>query len=266
VSTRKTSRRRATTLVEFMVGIVILATLIGVIFSLSNMMSRQSRYTYGNLSQTQDAFFLLENMRLELQSMVMNPFEDARDHEGNSFVISEPTGSSIQFVTEKREGNERKRFLVYYEAKRRSSSAREEGLSFRKIVWRWKQESPWYTKVSFPSNPWPAEWVGPIVETDEGRFRGLRLQEIRWRFVAPLENEGRVFFRVKMVLKAIEGNRFLPFSTLVGVATPDLPTRIAACPCLFSSCFTFERPSCSCCLTGGGAGGGTGSGAGGGGN
>ena len=59
---------------------------------------------------------------------------DPKDHEGNSFIISKPNGTSIQFVTERREAGARKRFLVYYEAKNFGGAKPKEGLSLRKTV------------------------------------------------------------------------------------------------------------------------------------
>ena len=138
-----------------------------------------------------------------------------------------------------------------YEARQVTSSAGTKNLVLRRIVWNFNQQSPWYARAEYPSNPWLSDWIGSVVETEEAKFRGLHIQDLRWRYVAPLENEGRVFFRVKMVLKSVDGGRFLPFTTLVGVTTPDLPTRIASCPCLFASCFKPAAPACGCCLNGG---------------
>jgi hypothetical protein len=68
--------------------------------------------------------------------------------------------------------------------------------------------------------------------------------------LAPVENEGRVFLRVKLVLRAAEGARLLPFTTMVGVQTPDLPTRISTCPSLFAPCFDAAAPNCWCAAKG----------------
>jgi hypothetical protein len=219
------------------------------ILSMVSSMTRQSTRAFYTLSQTQDALLLIETIRLELASLVLNPFSDANDHEGNSFLISKPNGTSIQFVMEKVEKGKRNRYLVYYEAKNQTGPDATRDLSLRKIVWKFTQDSVWYDKIAFPPG-WPSGWIGPVVEVQDGKYKSLSIQDMRWQYLVPAENEGRVFFRLKLVLRAAEGVRLLPFTTLVGVQTPDLPTMVSNCPCLFAPCFNVT-PTCDCCSGGG---------------
>ena len=241
------SSRRAFTMVEVLIGSLILLLLMGISIAGFNMLGKQSKHAFESLSQSQEAQLLLENVRLELTSMVMNPFADPKDHEGNSFVISKPNGTSIQFVTEKREGDLRKRYLVYYEAKNGGPKA-PPGLSLSKTVWEFKHEGTWGNPIQFPPG-WPADWIGKQVEHHEDKWKGLNIQDMRWQYLVPDENEGRVFFRMKLVLKAREGARLMPITTLVAVSTPDLPASISDCPCLFHPRFDPATRDCHVCIT-----------------
>jgi len=238
------------TVVEILIGLVILVLVISMIVSMVSTMTRQSTRAFHTLSQTQDALMLIETIRLELGSLVLNPFADARDHDGNAFLLSKPNGTSIQFVMERLEKTKRNRYLVYYEAKNRTGPDAGQGLSLRKIVWKFNQDSVWYDKIAYPPG-WPSGWIGPVVETQEGKYKSLSIQDMRWQYLTPEENEGRVFFRLKLVLKAAEGMRLLPFTTLIGVQTPDLPTTVSNCPCLFDPCFSKMPRNCACCSGGG---------------
>ncbi|MBI4859735.1 MAG: hypothetical protein HY815_05665 [Candidatus Riflebacteria bacterium] len=242
--------RPGLTVVEILVGTAILCALVGAILGVTRGMHHQSIRTVGRLSQMQDALLLLETIRLELASLVLNPFEDARDHENNSFVISRPHGRSIQFVTERRQGAGRQRYLVWYDASRPSSVPG--CTTLRKVVYRFDQAGAWASRLDRSDRPWPAEWLGPVQETREAGYRSLLLRDMRWEYLVPFENEGRVFFRVKLVLQAAEGGRLLPLTTLVGIQTPDLSTRVSGCPCLFADCYgAGPVPDCHCCSGGG---------------
>lgn len=237
--------RRALSVVEVLIGSVILALLVGMSMAGFNMLGKQSNHAFETLSQTQDALILFESIRLELASLVMNPFGEPKDHEGNSFLISRPNGTSIQFVTEKREGGVRKRYLVYYEARNDTGPKARAGLTLRKKVWEFKKEGTWTGSVA---TGWPADWVGAEVESQEARWRKLNIMDMRWQYLVPDENEGKVFFRVKLTLQAREGSRLLPLTTLVGVATPDLPAGISDCPCLFDLAFDPAKRDCTFCV------------------
>jgi hypothetical protein len=243
-------KRAGFTLAECSISTSILAIVIVSILGVVRLLDRQSRSAFESLGQTQDALLLLESIRLELGSLVMNPTGDAQKHRGNSFVISTPHQSSIQLVTERRTGSERKRFLVYYEATRvAGGSSASPAFGLRRTVWAFNNLGAWNEQITFPPG-WPASWIGPKVEQDDRRWRGLGIQEIRWDYLVPAENEGKVFFRVKLVLKSASSGRLMPFTTLVAVRTPDLPAAVSDCPCLFASCFDPNKPDCGCCIGG----------------
>ena len=236
--------RRGLSILEVLIASVILSVLITMATVGFNMLGKQSSHAFESLSQTQDALLLLETIRLELASLVMNPFAEPKDHEGNSFLISQPYGTSIQFVTERREGGARKRFLVYYEAKNFDGAKPKEGLRLRKTVWEFKKDGSWSESVK---TGWPAEWVGKKVEEQEARYKDLNVMDLRWIYLVPDENEGRVFFRVKLTMKG-QGNRMIPLTTLVGAHTPDLPATISDCPCLFAPGFDPVKRDCTFCV------------------
>jgi len=235
---------RGISVLELLIAAAILSLVIGVVINVVHTMTRQSSYAFNALSQIQDAMLLLETVRLELSSMVLNPFNDGSLHEGNSFLISKPLGNSIQFVTERREGAERQRYLVWYDASKSSTTPGCKLL--RKVVYRFNLKGSWETRLSSTGPPWPEGSVGTVVETQE--FASLPVNWIRWQYLVPEESEGKVFFRLKFILQAIEGKRLAPFTTLVGVHTPDIPTTISGCPCMFRSCFT--EKGCYCCSEG----------------
>lgn len=239
--------KRGISVVEVMIGTVILALLVGMSMAGFNMLGKQSSHAFESLTQTQDALLLLETIRLELGSLVMNPFNEAKDHEGNSFLISKPYGTSIQFVTERREAGQRKRYLVYYEAKNDQdpkSDKPREGLTLRKKVWEFKKDGQWNESVA---TGWPQDWVGKQVEDVQTKWKTLNLLDMRWMYLVPDENEGKVFFRVKLTMQGV-GKRLVPLSTLVGVATPDLPATISDCPCLFAPGFDAAKRDCTFCV------------------
>lgn len=239
--------RRGLTFVEVLVGAVVMALLATIGLAGFHALGRQSGHATESLARVQEALLLLETIRLELASIVMNPFADPRDHEDNSFVISRPHGTSIQFVTERREGGDRRRHLVYYEATDRhppGGSAR--GLSLRKVVWRFDLEGTWNDRIRFPPG-WPEPWIGPVVATEDRRWERLGIQDLRWQYLVPSEGEGRVYFRIKLVLRGPSSGRLEPYTTLVAVPTPDLPATVSDCPCMFAPCFQPSRPRCDCC-------------------
>lgn len=236
--------RRAITIIEVLIGSVLFVVLIGMVMLAMNTLGKQSSHAFEGITQTQDALMLLESIRLELSSMVMNPFHDPKEHEGNSFLISRPYGTSIQFVTERRDKGKRERFLVYYEAKNDTGETPREGLILSKKVWEFKKPGTWSEAVQAG---WPKDWVGKQVESVEARYRNLNVLDLRWFYLVPDENEGKVFFRVKLTLRG-QGSRLVPLTTLVGVATPDLPATISDCPCLFAPGFDAAKRDCNFCV------------------
>lgn len=237
------------TVLELVLALGLFGLVAGAVFGSVDLMGRQSRQAFHATAQTRAALMLLEQLRVELSSMVLNPFQDARYHEGNSFIISRPYGTSIQFVMEKRNGPERERFLVYYEARDMDPEDPGNGLVLRKRVWEFHPRTPWVEAID-PRTSWPADWIGACVTDDTSSFQDLDLQDIRWQYLVPEENEGRVFFRVKLVLRSAQGRTFLPFSTLVGLQTPDPPSQVSDCPCLLSPMYDPADPDCGACLEG----------------
>lgn len=242
------TRRRAATVLEVMISIALFALVLAGAAGGFRMMAKQSASAGDSLEQTRRAMAFLDEVRLELGSMVMNPFGDPRGHDCNSFVISRPFGTSIQFVTAREVAGERKRFLVYYEAANPEGRARGTGLVLRKKVWEFTQDGTWMDRIE-DGETWPAGWIGELVEERELDLGGRALQDLRWQYLVPEEDEGRVFFRIRMVLATSTGRR-LPFSTLVSVATPQLPADRSACPCLFATCYDPGEGNLDCCLGG----------------
>jgi prepilin-type N-terminal cleavage/methylation domain-containing protein len=239
--------KRGLTLVEILLGAVILSVIMGFATAGFNLLTRQSRHAFASLSQMQDAELLLETIRLEASSIVLNPFADARLHHGNSFIISEPHGSSIQFVMERQTPAGPERSLVYYEAKPRPGAA--SGMMLRKMVWKFKRLAPWLDPIQFPPG-WPADWIGEPVEFQQDKFRSLNFEDIQWLYYVPSENEGRVFLRVKMTLHPHDGGALIPLSTLIALTTPDPPATVSDCPCLFHPGFDPVKRDCNFCIGG----------------
>ncbi len=243
-------RRRGLTLLELVIAVSLMAVVIGTAASGFGMLSRQSVHAADTLTQTRKVMQLLEEVRLELSSLVMNPFADGRLHYRNSFVISRPHGTSIQFVTERQDAKEgRKRFLVYYEAVNPEGTVGPGPLVLRKRTWEFLELGNFQARLP-RGGTWPAEWIGELVEDETRRYQDLVIHDMRWQYLVPSDNEGRVFFRLKVVVAARDGKRLLPYSTLVSVATPDLPAEISTCRCLFAPCFDPKVPDCSCCVEG----------------
>ena len=242
--------KRGFTMLEVAIGAAIMLVIVGVLGAGLSLMNRQSRRAFDALSQMQDALLLMETIRMELSAIVMNPQADQRNHRGNSFLISVPNGTSIQFVTERREGGSRQRYLVYYEAKTTPGPKPASALTLTKKVWKFTRQSGWTDMIQFPPG-WPTEWIGPEVETNTARYQNLGVQDMRWHYLVPATDEGRVFFRIKLVLKS-EGGRMLPFSTLVTVPTPDHAQDASECPCLNAPCYDPKLANCDCCNAGGG--------------
>lgn len=216
--------RRGLTLVEVLVGTGMLVTLTAVLVAGSSALGRQSKAAFSAASQVQDALLLLETMRADMAGIVMNPLPDAEAHEGNSILVSQPNRTSIQFVTDRMEGDRTARSLVYYEATEAGAGRGPARLSLRRTVWRFERTEPWTRPIAFPPG-WPADWIGPVAAHDEARFRDLDLVQLRWDYLIPSEQEGRAFLRVKMVVRA--GSRLLPFSTLVPLRLPEAGTAIS---------------------------------------
>lgn len=242
--------KQGVTLLELLIAFGLFGLVSGAVFGSVDLLGRQSRQAFQAAAQTRAALMLIEQLRVELSSMVLNPFQDARYHEGNSFLISSPFGTSIQFVMEKRAGSKRERFLVYYEARDADPEVPGDGLVLRKRVWEFRPMSAWEDEIAFPAG-WPVDWIGACVTDDTTSFRDLDLQDIRWEYLVPEENEGRVFFRTKLVLRSAQGASLLPFTTLVGVQTPDPPAQVSDCPCLLSPAYDPAAPDCGACMDGG---------------
>lgn len=238
-------KRRGFTLLELAVGTALFAVVGGILMQGFRMMTMQSQRASDMLGQTQAALLLLETLRLELGSMVMNPIADADEHEGNSFVISAPNRTSIQFVTERRTAAGRERFLLSYEATRTAGRP----LALRKRTWRFTWMGAWMDQTA-ADGEWPPEWVGPLVEDETRRYSALALEDLRWQCEVPGEQEGRVFVRVKLVLRA-GPSRLVPLSTLIALPTPDHTRDASECPCLMAPGFDPANPDCEFCLPGG---------------
>jgi prepilin-type N-terminal cleavage/methylation domain-containing protein len=228
-------KKRGFTMLEVLIAVVIFVLALGAVVYGFDALSRQSKVASASLSQIQEALLLMETARMELASMVVNPVAFENEHLGNSFVISKPYGSSIQFVTERTEGGAKQRYLVYYEARNSKPGDAMAGLILKKQVWKFQRQQTWLEQITFPAG-WPADWIGPLVETQESRYRDLNLYDMRWQCLVPDQNEGRVFIRMKMILRMGKGN-FLPLTTLVAFNTPEDPGRRSDCPSLFSLCF-----------------------------
>lgn len=237
--------RRGFTLLEVSIGAALLAVVGGVLMQGFRMMTLQSERASGMLGQTQVALTLLETLRLELGSTVMNPVADADDHEGNSFAISSPNASSIQFVTDRQTAAGRQRLLVAYEARRNAKGL----LALRKRTWRFLHPDAWMDQP-LAGGSFPDGWVGPLIEDEEKKFRDLSIEDLSWQAEVPSEAEARVFVRVKLVLRAGR-ERLVPLSTLIALPTPDHTADASECPCLMAPGFNPASPDCEFCLTGG---------------
>src|SRR5688572_731808 len=94
------TERRGYTILEVLVSSVVLGLMLGVVTFGVLHLSRSSKRTSETLSQIQEALLLLERMRIELAGVVMNPLAGGVGHRDNSFLISEPYGTSIEYVYE----------------------------------------------------------------------------------------------------------------------------------------------------------------------
>jgi prepilin-type N-terminal cleavage/methylation domain-containing protein len=237
-------RRRGFTLLEVLIAAVVFGLVLGAVLFGYDALTRQSQRAAVALDQMQEALLLLENVRMELSSLVMNPLASDKDHLGNSFVISKPYGSSIQFVVERAEGAARRRYLVYYEARNAKPGDPVGRLVLKKYVWKFANMQQWTQKITFPAG-WPKEWIGELVEEQEARLGALDLYDMRWQYQVPDEGEGRVFLRLKLILKTA-GAQLLPMTTLVSIPTPDRPTTISGCPGFFAPCYDPVKRNCFC--------------------
>lgn len=126
-----------------------------------------------------------------------------------------------------------------------------EGLRLVKTVWEFLLSVPWQQRISFPSG-WPADWIGQIVEERDFSRQGFRPTLVRWEYLVPGEGEGRVFLRLKLLLRNSGAGPARPFTTLIALPTPEVPAVVADdCPCLFAPCFEPREPRCHCCTRGG---------------
>lgn len=107
--------RRGFTLVEVLVTAVLLTVAVTSLVLGMSFLGVQTEKTSRSTDQVDAAINLLETFRLELSNAVVNPMAHPSQHLGNSFLISKPNGTSIQFVTEKNENGKLARYLVYYE-------------------------------------------------------------------------------------------------------------------------------------------------------
>jgi hypothetical protein len=249
-------RRRAVSLPELSIAVGLLVIIIGVAISGLKLMGVEARNATETLNQTQSALLLMERIRLELSSIVLNRRQISALHQNNSFWISQPNGSSIQFVTESVKDGNRERSLVYYQAKNPEDTKPGIGLELTKTVYRWNHMGEWQDQI-LPGQ-WPAGFIGPVIEQtkisrylkDQDAWLSSlgKIEDIQWIFQCPPggESEGRVFFRVKLVLRAAGGSRLLLFTTLVGVSTPDIAAGLSSCPSLFANCFDPARPGQTC--------------------
>jgi hypothetical protein len=255
-------RRRALTILELLIAFSLFFVIFGVAVSALRVLGRQAGSATETLNQTQAALLLLERIRLEISSIVLNPVALPILHQDHSFVITRPNGTSIDFVTElrKKDGS-RERRLIRYQAATKKKDKPEEGLALSKTVWQFNYPGEWHDEIKFP--PGWKTFAGPKIESEcvsAEQFRSLgTIVDMQWIFcyphleqggkILPLEPEGRVFFRVKLALRASGSTRILPFTTLVGVSEPDLSQGYSTCPCLFQPCFNPAKPDCGCCLS-----------------
>ena len=240
--------RRGFSLIEVAIATTVFAVVVFVAVQGVSLLGRQSKTAYETLAQAQDVELLMETIRQELTAMVMNPLPAGQHHEGNSFLRSEPNHTGIQFVATRQTPTGMKRCLVSYLASNVPGAPATAPLKLRKDVFEFTNEGPWTDRIQ-ASTGWPAAWIGARLESEESRFNKLNVMDIRWNFRDPPVGEGRVFFRVDLVVLGREGKRLLPFTTLVSVSTSGDPSSFAACPCLFQPCFNPADPNC--CLRGG---------------
>ena len=238
-------KRRGISLPEVLLAAALIAVVGGALFSGLGTLTRQSSRAGERLWQTQEALLLMETIHRELSGLVLNALPDPRRHEGNAFLISQPNRTSIQFVTLVHGPSGPERRLVYYEA-RSAPPGTKSALALRKQVWNFTHAGDWTQAITFPPG-WPAGWVGQSVETEEGRWKRLGVEDMRWQALLPQSGEPELFIRVKLVLRDSEGGGLLPFTTLVGVPLPEPTAEVSDCPCLNLPCFDPKKPDCSCC-------------------
>lgn len=287
-------RRRAFTLVEVLMTAALMTLAVGALVAGLGVMGRQTSHAGRGADRIDAALALLEQVRLELSSAVINPMAHPSQHLDNSILISKPNATSIQFVTEQVVAGALERRLVYYEVTESSPpkddldeepvddpppattaphalprgigpridvingaprkphaprlkprSSPDARLRLKKTVWKFKHLAPWYDHIKFPPG-WKESWIGPVVEKVDDAYADLGLEDIRWQYMVPADPEGRAFLRVKLVLRAPGSSTLLPFTTMVALPSPDLPTRVTACPCLFAPCYATTQ-DCTCC-------------------
>jgi len=238
-------KRRAASLVEILVASGLVAVIAGALFAGFGTFTRQSSRASERLWQTQEALLLLDGLHRELSGMVMNPVADPRLHQGNSFLISQPNGTSIQFVTEIAGTRGPERRLIYYEARTAPPGSRG-ALALKKEAWIFRHHAPWTQVITFPPG-WPSDWLGPAFPNEEARWRRLGIEDMRYEALLPQSGQPELFIRVKLTLRDAEGGGLLPFTTLVGIPLPPPATDVSACPCLNAPCFDPAHPDCGCC-------------------
>ena len=243
-------KRSAFSLVEVMIALAILTILLTLAVRGLGYLGKSSKVAFDELSQTQDVLLFLEDVRMELEAMVMNPLPPDQLHEGNSYIRSQPNHTSIQFVTERQDATGRQRYLVYYEAARPAGTAPDGPLTLKKSTWKFTGPPGRGTWIEhFPT--FPPDWIGPLVKTEEQKFKELNVLDLRftdhWSFMP----EGWIYFRVNFIVGTPNGERQMPYTTLVGVPTPAHPWDLAGCPCLFAPDYNPADPkSCEKCMAG----------------
>lgn len=226
------------TILEVLVGAVLGLMFLGVLHGGQRLLDRQSRQASDGVDQTHAALLLLETIRMDLEALVLNPVSHPDDHAGQSFLLSHPDGTSIQFVSERRLDGKPRRHLVHY-----AVTSAEEGLRLSRRAWAFQREEAWDERIE--GSGFPAGWIGAPEESQESEWKDLGIQDLRWFFLAPEEDSGQVYFRVKLVVRSPRG-RSLPFTMLVAVPSPAPAGQISACPSVNAPCFDPAEPDCFC--------------------
>jgi len=236
--------RRGTTLVEVVMTASLLVTLSGALLGGLLVLGRQTRHAVAALDQLDEVNRLQERIRRDLGDLVVNPFAFPQLHANNSFVISTPSFTSIQLVTQRPGPAHAERQLVSWNAV--PAPGGEHLLHLTRTAWQFRQPGVWSSPVRFPPG-WPQAWVGDPIGPVEDRWSRLRLRDIRWEYLPPSRPEGRTFFRVRLVVLPEGAGAPDVFTLMMGLYTPDPASKVAGCPCAFARCFDPRFPDCDCC-------------------
>jgi len=230
--------RRGVSLVDVLVAASLMGLLLGVSMGLLRLVEGSSRRIADRVQHLQQSLVMMEDIRCELASLHLNPLVDPRLHEGNSFRISRPNGTSIQFVNRQDHDGKTVRRLVSYQVA--AKGVDDPGMVMTKSVWEFHREGAWNHRL--PEDEWPESWVGRRVEHRQEAY-GLRFIDFNWDYLVPVDDEGQVFFRVRAVIDT--GRAPFPLTWLVPLAIPPLMTEVSDCPCYFADCFERTRdPHC----------------------